>query len=524
MEFGLFAVDQTSRIVEGIIVPWNEPSRLNTTRNAPVKFRPGDLRVPRDPSVVVLNRMHDRYDPIGNGRHFEPRENGLYAQYRIAETEEGDAWLADHGDLVRLSPELRDIVRHPDGTVTATLTGSALVDEGSFASAGLFAIDPDAAQLDVAEDTPNPSGDGSTEDAPEGDAQTEGEGMEPDAIATVPGTVAPAGTASGEKKTETGMFGGKRVTRRSYFRMLEDVMGGRASYETRQFVASTIRGEAGMFALNDVDYSGAGGVGDAMTPDQWIGEVEGVPFVSMWADLFGAPQNLTSLTLGGFKWGVKPQGGTWTGNKDAIPSNTPTIVPVSDTAARWAGGHDIAREHRDFGTPGFFESYNAAMREDFEKWKDETIVRTELLAAATDVEADNPAGLTIGAGWSALIDGAASVVAAGFIPTFANVELSLWKTMMKVPSSDTLGYLEAAIGLDAGSLDGFRFRPVTGITTGHLIVGSRNAADVYQLPGSPIRAEALNIANGGIDIGFFGYAGLVVKNAAGIVDVAPYTP
>jgi len=513
MEFGLFAVDHDTRTVRGIIVPWNEASRVSSTKNAPVKFRPGDIRIPRDHSVVGLNKQHDRYDPIGRAQTFDPaNERGLYSEWHIADTEEGDAWLADHGDLVRLSPELRDIVRNADGTATATLTGAALVSEGAFASAGLFAIDADD------EETTDPAP-AATEKADESAEEEEEEAV---ANAMVPNGL-PAPTPVAEKEEPTNGQFGAGLTKSAYFRMIDDVMGRRASQQTRLAIAQSIPGESGMFALSDVDYDGGAGVGSKMTPAQWIGEVETLEYVPVWADLFeSAP--LTSLSLGGWKWGTKPTGGTWTGNKDAIPSNTPTVTAVTDTATRWAGGHDIAREHRDFGTPGFFESYNAAMRESYEQWKDTTIIRTELVAAATDVEADNPSGLTIGAGWSALIDGAASVVAAGFTPTFANVELSLWKSMMKVPSSDTLGYLEAALNLEAGTLAGFRFRPVTGITTGHIIVGSRTAARVYELPGSPIKAEAQNIANGGIDLGLFGYAGLLIKNALGIVDVAPYTP
>lgn len=515
MEFGLFEVDRQRRIVRGILVPWNETSRVSKTKNAPLTFRNGDIKVPRDHTIVGLNREHDRYAPVGRGNTFEPVEVGLYSEFRIADTEEGDAWLADHGDLVRLSPELRDIVRHPDGTATATLTGAALVTEGAFASAGLFAVDDSDEEIQTPDDESDTDTADAAPDTTETDEESDEEKEEPVGdTATVPGMLATGDFAADKKKDAP--------NKRAYFRMIDDVMGGRATHETRQLIAAGMPGEAGMFALNDVDFDGTNGVGAKMVPSQWIGEVETLDYQPLWYDLFPT-RPLSSLSLGGWKWGTKPAGGTWTGNKDAIPTNTPTVVPVTETATRWAGGHDIAREHRDFGTPGFFESYNREMRLDYEKWKDTTIVRTELLAGATDIEADNPSGLTIGAGWSALIDGAATVIANGFLPTFAVVELSLWKSMMKVPSSDTLGYLEASLGLEQGSLSGFTFRPASGLTTGHIIVGSRQAADVYELPGVPIRAEALNIANGGIDIGFFGYAGFLIKNALGIVDVAPYT-
>lgn len=506
IEYGTFAVDTDARTVRGILVPWGERSRTSASKTKPITFPRGSVTAPRDPGVVGLNFSHDRFSPIGRAVKLEDQEAGLYAEFHIADTDEGDAWLADRGEFVKLSAEVRDIERDADDNGRAKLTGAALVNEGAFASAALFAIDGDE---DDEEETPDEA---PAEPETEPDEAPE---EEEDAVADATAKEVMLASAAPAKP---------ELSRSAFFRMIDDVMGGRASGEVRRFVAENVGGgESGMFALSDVDYDGTAGVGAKMVPAQWIGEVPVVQYQPVWTDLFPTAP-LTSLSLGGWKWTTKPTGGTWTGNKDAVPSNTPVVAAVTDTATRWAGGHDIAREHRDLGTPGFFESYNAAMRESYEQWKDITIVRTEVLANATDVEADNPAGLGIGAGWSALIDGAATVIANGYTPTFAQVELSLWKSMMKVPQADTLGYLEAALNLDNGTLSGFSIRPVAGLTTGHVIVGSRAAGRVYQLPGSPVRAEALNIANGGIDVGLFGYAGFLTIDALGIVDVAPYTP
>jgi hypothetical protein len=517
LEVGMFSVDVESRLVRGILVPWNERSRVSSTKNKPVIFPPGAVRIPRDVSIVGLNRQHDRYDPFGRAAKLDPEhERGLYAEFTVADTPEGDAWLADHGTLVRLSPELRDIIRDADGeTASATLTGAALVDAGAFASAGLFAVDED-------EDTETPD-EASAESDDEPVTEPDEEKEDAVAEATAAEVMLGGQGKTADKTKERGLF----ASARDYHRAIDAVMGGRATYEQRMAVAQSMPGEAGLFALSDVDYDGTGGVGAKMVPTSWIGEVlDGTTYAQRYAPLFGQ-RSLAGLAMAGWKWGVKPAGATWTGNKDAISSNTPTIVPVTENATRWAGGHDIAREHRDFGTPGFFEAYNAAMRESFDRWLDTTIVLTEALAGATDLEADNPASLTIGAGWSAVIDGAASIVAAGLTPTSAVVSPELWKAMAKVPSSDVLGYLNASLSLTGdGRLDSFSIVPAgaSQITTGHVLVIARDAADVYTLPGSPIRAEALNIANGGIDVGFFGYGGFLIKNALGIVDVAPYTP
>lgn len=518
LEPGLFAVDRETRIVHGLLMPYGETSRPASAagvKTKPVKFNRGDLRLPRDPSIVGLNRRHDRFDPFGRADELVDQDSGVVAAFRIADTEDGDAWLADHGDLVRLSPEVRNMVRRADGTATAELVGAALVPEGAFASAALFSIDP--AAPDDEDDEPETTDPAPAEEETEPAAPADNEEEEPVADATVPNTLA-GGTAAPEPKAmgKAGMFAA-----------LSAVANNRADRSTIERLESNWGGigEAAMFALNDVDYDGVAGVGAKMTPPQWLGEVlDGTTYEPRFAPLFGH-KDLTALAMSGWKWNVKPAGGAWTGNKDAIPSNAPSVTPVSENASRWAGGHDHAREHRDFGTPGYFEAYYAAMVESYLRWLDEDVVLTEALAAATQIEADNPAAFAeIGAAMSALIDGASAVVEAGLVPTFAIVTPAAWKEILKTPRSDILGYLNAAIGLEQGTLDnaGFVIRPSAELT--NTLVGARTAADVYELPGSPIRAEALNIANGGIDTGLFGYGGLLVKNPAGIVEVTPYTP
>ena len=517
LEAGLFAVDHATRTIRGVLIPWGEQSRTSVSKTKPVTFPRGSVAIPRDPSVVGLNRMHDRFDPYGRATELVDEEVGLVAEFSIANTPEGDAYLAEPGNLRRLSAEVRNIRRADDGTATAELTGAALVDEGAFASAALFAIDaPEADEPDDQGEEPDTTTDPASEPDGTEPAEEPADDEEEDTVAEaeVPNTFA-ATTAA----PRTGMNKGEM------FAAMSALATGRADTATvERMQAHWGGGEAGLFALSDIKYDGTGGVGAKMTPSAWLGEVlDGTTYQQQFANLFGH-RDLTALAMSGWKWTTKPTGGAWAGNKAAIPSNTPVVAPVTANASRWAGGHDHAREHADFGTPGYFEAYYAAMVESYLKWVDETIVLAGIDAVATQLEADNPAGLAIGAAMSKLIDGATAVVTAGLIPTFAVLPPAEWKSILKTPNSDVLGYLNAALGLDQGTLDnaGFIIRPSSLVT--NPIVGSRNAADVYELPGSPIRAEALNIANGGIDTGLFGYAGLLVKNAAGIVEVTPYTP
>lgn len=529
----MFTADVSARKIKGLLVPFNEASRTNATGNKPVLFKGAeDVKLPRDVRVVGLNRRHNRFDPVGHAATLIPQEAGVFAEFDVADTPEGDYVLAHPDELPRLSPELRNIVRRPDGSGSAELTGASLVEVGAFASAGLFAIgevedeepveDPAPANL-----VPNPN--------PEPDpAPAE---VDP-APATVETDPAPVATSQEEnvtipntlKDTKTPAGAPAAPSKGEMFSLLSAVQNGRATPEIlnrlRAGWAPFSSGEAGLFALADVPFDGVGGVGSVMAPAaQWLGEVlDGTTYVQRYAPLFGQ-KSLTSRNMTGWRWTTKPKGGTWAGNKSDVPSNTPAVELVTEGSARWAGGHDHAREHVDFGTPGYFESYYAAMTEDFLRWLDEIVVLAEALAAATDIEADNPGGLAIGAGMSQVIDGAAAVVEAGLIPSFAVLDTPIWKSILKTPKSDTLGYLDAALGFEKGTLEnsGFILRPSAEITTGHVLVGAKSAADVYTLPGSPIRAEALDLSRGGVDTAMFGYGGLLVTNPAGIVDVAPYT-
>lgn len=517
------------RTIRGVLLPYGELSRTNITQTEPVQFSKGTVKLPRDPQAVWLNLEHDRYRPIGRATTIEETDAGLVATFAVDDTDEGDEALAavQSGRLSRLSAEITDFFRDGANAIKSRLSGAGLVTEGAFASAALFAVAGAEDNTDTTAETADTDEPTGTPDNAETSADTQEEEVT-EQVATIPGTLAVSqgrveDTTKPDKKAEKAMF-----ARTVLHPALRRIASATASGEDMLLAQRYFAEQGNLFALSDVDYDGGAGVGAKMVQPQWLGENRGPEYIERFTPLF-RQDTLTSLALGGFKWGTKPAGGTWTGNKDAIPSNTPTIVPETESASRWAGGHDIAREHKDFNTPGFFESYEYWMRRSFLEWLDRTIVLTEALAGATDIEADNPAGLDIGPALSAMIDGAAAVIDAGYTPTFATLDTNYWKTIAKIPHADVLGYLNAQISLRVGgqnTLDSFAIvpAPVGTITASHVLVGARDAATVFKLPGSPIRAEALNIANGGLDYGFFGYGGLKIEDAAALVDVAPYTP
>lgn len=511
-EFGLFTVDHDTRTVRGILVPWDELSRVSQTGNKPMKFRPGGVALPRDVTVVGLNREHDRFAPMGRLNKAEPVDAGLFAEFQIADTDEGDQWLADHGELVRLSPELKDI-RTRGEYATATLTGAALCQDGAWASAGLFAIgsvlelddEPDEDEEDEDEDDEPAPADPDTEPDSEPDEQEE------DAVAeaTAPNTMLAA--------RRTPRAPAITLTKNGFFSAMHHAMQSADASGLRPYLEAPGAVDAdgsGMFALTDIPYDGAGGLAaTAAIPTGWLGELwQGVTFARTVVPLL-TQATLAGIKASGFVWGVKPVMAAWAGNKAAIASNTPTTVPKDFYAQRYAGGHDLAREYYDFNITEVINSYVQAMVDSYARLSDGYAL-AQLKAGAT---AYTPVTSAVNKGLLAVVDGALAVVAAGAVPSFAIVATNVFRDILGTPQSSALEYFDAAVGLTSASGAGFQIVPDSRLATGEIIVGARQAATSWELPGVPIRVSAPDLVKGGIDEAFFGYIAVGVTYPAAVV-------
>ncbi len=108
------------------------------------------------------------------------------------------------------------------------------------------------------------------------------------------------------------------------------------------------------------------------------------------------------------------------------------------------------------------------------------------------------------------------------MPAWAIVGTGLWKGLLRTRSDDALAYLTAALGLDEGSLEGFRIVPSSVATmVGKVLVGTKTSATVFELPGSPVRVDTVSIANGSAERGVFGYHAELANDPLGLALVAP---
>jgi hypothetical protein len=246
-----------------------------------------------------------------------------------------------------------------------------------------------------------------------------------------------------------------------------------------------------------------------MTQPQWLGELwAGRRFQRRYIPLF-SHGDLTGFSVQGWKWGTKPVMSSWTGNKTTVPSNTPTVSAYSEDAHGWAGGHDIDRRFRDFEVPGFWESYWTHMADSYAELSDKSAIDFAIEKAT--VVSPGTVPTDIQPGLAALVDGALAVLDYG-LPTFGVVSKQIYRDLLLTPKDKVTEYLSQALGLEEGSMEGFKLVPARGtdLAAGQVLVGVNSAIEILELPGSPVRVEGLDFVKGGIDTGVFGYSAEVI--------------
>lgn len=520
LEAGFFTLDEDARTARGLLLPWDEQTRADAAKQ--FTFPRGSVTIPGDISILRANREHNPVDPVATFAAVEETDQGIVATFSIAKTPEGDEFIQQKrdGKLTKLSAEMRNIVHRGATVISSTLSGAAFVSEPAFASAALFSLNAVVSEP-VETETPKEPTDSVTPPAPT-TTETPEAPAEKEPAMGIPNT---AGSAAAQPTVDT-------ISKAEVFSILASKANNTATPEMLARVSAAdavTTSEAGLFSLTNVKHGvGVSGAVVAYNPaPAWIGEIwDGVTAKPVISDLIGS-KTLTARQVSGFKFTTKPTGGDWAGNGAAITSSAIATTPYTYTASYWAGGNSFSREHLDFGvSEELLSSYFEMQTENFIAWEDAKVLDA-ITSAATAVTADNPSGQAIGAGLSALIDGYTEVVAQNVgTPTFALVEASLYKSIVKIPQSDVLGYLNAALGLEEGSISGFSIRPVpasSDIPTGHILIGVRQGADLYTLPGSPIRAQALEVGVGLIDVGLYGYALPIVNKASAFALVAPYS-
>lgn len=515
-EHGDFSYDPEARKLRGIVLPFGELSRLSVSGADPVMFGADSIDLPRDPSVVTLNREHNRHDPVGRATFLEKRREGVYAEFAIADTDEGDDYLA-RGNLRKLSAEVAGIVRDGAKAIKARLTGAALVTEGAFASAALFAITSEETEQHVSEytdadgvtwtrkvethTTTERSAAATTDTTTTDTTKTEGEEPEEEEEEALMGNIVPGdGITTTPRPTLDGLFAA--ITRNDPDSLAPYAAAG------------------DLFALSTLQHSGPTTVtiGEDTQQTGYLGELWTRAAYQRRFVALVTQATLTNYKMRGWRWvdGKRPEVGDYAGNTAEVPSNALDTEAVDVTASRLAGGHRLDRRFRDFNDQSVIASYLVNQAEDYKRKTDAKVLAAIGATATTTAPGTVPTG--IAKGLAAVVDGALGVIATENRPSFALIDPALWRDIVLTPKDDVLAFLNAGFGLEEGDVAGFKLMPAA-VGAGKVLVGAKEALTYYELGETPIRVDGVAPGNGAEDVAVFGYWATLANNAAAIRSV-----
>jgi hypothetical protein len=504
------------------LLPFGEQGRTNLGR---VTAARGTLTIPTDVTGMVLNLQHERNAPLARFIDVAETDHGLVAHFHVPATRAGDDLLAEveNGLRTGVSVEIDNPVIRGGRLLSGTLTGAAAVVDPAFDSARLVAADagdldpeqaaaltPDLVQAVVAAVTEAISDKTTEDEQPSDDTDDESEEeatvAEDETVETVEDDKLKAGLPGSLHKA--GPKG--KASQPPLFAALAGAdPAGREAIKVRLNAA--------------LDQAIATDLAPTMVK-QWLGEVgPKVTYSPRVVDLL-SHDDLVGREAVGWKFteGKTPQVDTYGGFPAQPNSNEVKTEQVTLPSARLAGAGEVDRAWIDFPVPEFWSAYYRECANDYKR-KLDAIALAAIVGGSTAVEAGTVAtGVSTAAAY--IVDGAMAVILAERnLPTFALVGADLYRDLLLTRAQDLIAFLTGALGLEEGDLAGFTIRPSGAASlTGKVLVGARPAATVYELPGaSPVRIDTVNIANGGITTGVFGYHAELINDPASLALVAP---
>jgi len=501
------AMVESDRTISGLVIEFGP---TGYTSVGPVRVPDASrLRIPEDLSRVKLMDYHQ--DPpvaVGYCTAVRPTPEGLRASFHVAATPAGDAALLDVQERVRdgLSVELGELDMRGDELVDSYLLGVALVPIPAWNNArhdGLAAARGQDTTTTEGNTPMTPeqrarlaelmskNGRTAEEEAEFSELVTqavaqlavdEAEAETPDSETPAPALTASAVPGPATMPGVTGRTAATTTARpqrdiRELYAAQSRILSGRSRPELEA-------------ALSDITRTANVWVSGTQYDGQlWSGLEYRRRYVAN-----SVQAELNNYKGSGWRWDVKPEVGDYAGDKAAVPSNAPTTEESTWNAARLAGAHDIDRKFFDFGDEEFIAAYYQAMRESYAVKSDAKALAFQL-ASATAIAVAETSLFRAAAVAAQAVEDATLGQPVDFIYINSADRLSL----LDLTEADIPAYLEV-FGVTPD-----KFQAAPGVAAGTVVAGSKQATKFRELSETPIRVEAINIANGGIDGGVFGY-------------------
>lgn len=569
-EGGDILANLEERTITGLLIPFNELGQTNAGR---FMVEAGAVALPSDPAVISLNTDHERSQNVGRASRVWETAKGIMATFKMANTPEGDAALADAlsptGKRRRLSGEFHTAI-HAGKAVPGSgrLWGGALVPMGAFPSAMVLAADRNSSQKYVTEYTDAggvvwrrvETTETTTAETDTGvettsvttvTESTEGEPTMPEptlvtATAVAP-VIAPVATVAPTILAQLDTAATTPVAPAATTQPVDEtatVLATLASYRN----ATDPRGrEEILAAIADITMSGTNTLpGTNVLRPNWLGKLyQGMPYAREYVQLCNLGTDISAAGKLGMKVyrgtaasPLGPQDGTWQGNKNPINGYRGDSNTVGSLLYKFAVGNDIDRSLYDLtGGEEVVREFLQLIIEDYLFWSDRIARETILAAAAAPVAAKAYPTIYTTNGTTALgmlIQGILAVrkrKADGRRdqPTFAILNdlafeqiayavggdqnlpafITLALSALNVPQSE-IGQLGNVIAVNGDN----------GITgTPSVTVGSKMGIDFDELAGGPLVIDAIDLARGGIDKATHGYFQTFTKRPESFVTI-----
>lgn len=554
IEGGHVLANLEERTITGRLIPYGEEGRTNQGR---FMVEAGTIDISEavaDPSIISLNTDHVPYQNVGRATRVWEQSDGVYATWNIAKTPAGDAALADAvspaGVRKRLSGEFGPVMIRAGKLLAgyARLWGSALVPQGAFPSAMVLAAD-----------TPDPD-----EQTPAGTTTTTEGATVPEPIAHVVeaapvAPAAPAAPAPAAAPVEQVLAAAAPVPvmpvpatmpgAPTAARVVEDeAQQVFAALNSLRFNPHDAGAMQVLAAIADITMSSGNTLpGSGVLRPNWLGKLyQGIPYVREYINLGNLGTDISAAGKLGMRVArgtsaaspLGPQDGTWSGNKTAINGYRGASDTLASILYRFAVGNDIDRSLYDL--PGGWEVVQEFLQlviEDYLFWSDR-LAREAFL----DLGGAPIAPITYPAIYNTNSTVAVAQLIQGILavrkrktdgrrdqPTFALMNDKAFEQLAYAAGGDQNlpEFIQIALGaLDLPQSEVGTIGRVTvvngdtGITgTPSVIVGSKMGVDFDEVPGGPLKINAIDLAKGGIDQATHGYLQVFKKRPEAFVHV-----
>lgn len=481
------AADTETRTIRGTVIPYGV---YGATSAGPLKARAGSIRLPEDLKRVKSNLDHDRGRTTGYMVDAQDSEAELVGAFKIGATADGDQALLDATEGIRdaLSVELTDVTLEGDEITDALLVAVGQVPIPAFSDARVSSVAASRKETPV-----EPCQHCGRQHAPDTvqaracAAVVQAESAPPAPVTTAP--VQPVQATAPVGLPLTASAPPARGDLDGLFAAMAAAYRGETTPEVQA-------------ALADITRTAH----EAVSPESYEGQLwAGLEYQRRIVPLV-TTGDLTSYKGTGWRWVTKPAVDDYAGDKAEVPSNTPDTEAAPWTASRLAGAHDIDRKFYDFGDQEFIAAYFEAMRESYAMKTDDRLA-TFLNTNAPDV-GDAPDILAAAALAGDAVEDATGQQATAFL-----VNRVTRRALMNITDADVPTFL-AMFGVRP---EAFVAHP--NIAADRVVALTKPAVKFRELPGSPIRVEALRVSHGGVDGGVFGYYNIQTQHAGGIARV-----